>query len=493
MWDVLEVQPANYETDKIPSDLPDGTVNVLKSMDFYTGTARALSNLETYFVPAAEPNALQYHENYTLRKICYFTASVIHQYDGTSDTDIKPASGLSGSTYWDTDAFGEWALCTNDVPGQVPHAINMAGAKLAPIPGWTATWDCFVIRTHRNVLFAANMVEGGQSYPNRVRWSSSAITGTLPSTWTPAPGNDAGMVDLEIPGGEITDMAAVGDTMYIGGPGGVWVARWVGGAYVYQFSARSNVNGPRKHRCMVSLGDMVAVLTRDDLVIMDEQTERSIMIGRNSSLIRSMTDARLMYIEATRQLYLFYTTNGTGYTHALIWDRDTNTFGERTFGKVYTATGKGMKLRPDVSPTWLELSPKSWLQWTGPWKQASYASPIYMLANASGVDLPGGAAWDWLIRRDNMPGPNGENIRVRSLELEIDGIVGQQVSLRLGYTNYPGESPSWGQQRTYTLGNGPLRHDDIVKGRYISWQASGTGNARIGKVRFYYRINATRP
>jgi hypothetical protein len=97
------------------------------------------------------------------------------------------------------------------------------------------------------------------------------------------------------------------------------------------------------------------------------------------------------------------------------------------------------------------------------------------------------------MTRENMMGPEGDQIRVRSLEAEIDGPAGQVITLRLGSAEYPGQATTWGAARNYVLGAGPVRHDDIVKGKYISWQVGGTGKARISRLKLYYRVNPTRP
>jgi hypothetical protein len=494
MWNVLEINPVDYVIDKLASTLPDSMVSGLVNMDFFAGTPRALSFFASYTVPAATPYSLQYYEGATRRKLAYGTPNGVYEYDGITHRLISPPSGLSGALYWDTDAFGEWLVCTNDIAGEVPHCIDVTSSgKLAPLPGWISSTECMILRVHRNHLFAANMIESGISYPNRVRWSTSAIAGTLPQSWTPLASNDAGVIDLEIPGGSILDMAAVGDSLFIGGPGGIWIARYTGGAYVYSFSQRSKVNGPRSHRCMASLGDAVAILTRDDLVIMDEQSEQSIMIGRNASVIAQMVEAQLIYIESTRELYVLYATSAGGIQQALIWNRDTGSWGQRTFQQRYTASAKGMKVLPTPAKTWEGLTPWTWEQWTGPWQLPSFDSPVYMLANQAMIAVPGGAEYNWQMTRENMMGPEGDRIRVRSIEAEIDGPAGQVVTLRLGSAEYPGQATAWGTARDYVLGAGPVRHDDIVLGKYVSWQVGGTGKARISRLKLYYRVNPTRP
>ena len=492
-WDVLEFVPRDSNGDKSAATLGNDVVSSARNVDFFTGTTRSLSEFAGMTVPIGAPLAMQYFETPAQRNIGYGHAAGVAIWDGATNFTVMPAAGLTGSLLWDMDAFGSWLVVTNDKATEAPHAKLPGPTLLAPIPGWQPTWDCKFIRTHRNVLFAADMTEGAQLYPNRLRWSSSSIQGGLPQTWVPAPSNDAGMIDLELAGGSILALCAVGDSIWVAGPGGIWVGRWQGGSYVYQFSQRTNNVGARGYRCMVSLGDGVAVLSRTDLVLMDEQSERSLLIGRYASVIATMSVAQLLYVESLRQLYVIYGTDqSTSYTRALIWDRDSDSWGERSFAESFTAFGKGLALTITSGRTW-DAQTTNWDQQTQAWELPSVDAAIYMAANAQAISKPGGAVYNWMIQRISMPGPDGENIRVRSLEADIDGPIGQTVTLRLGVSQYPGESPTWGQQRNYTLGAGSVRHDDIVKGRYIAYQCGGTGRARVSAMRMYYTVNNAKP
>ena len=493
-WDALEFVPSGLITDQPSANLPDQIVNTAMNVDFFTGTTRALSEVSALTVPVGAPNCLQFFENATIRKFAYGTLIGARAWDGASDASIMPTSGLTGSVSWDMGDFGGYLVATSGNVAENPHAMLASASVLAPLPGWVANQSCRYIESHRNVLWAADMIEGGQPYPNRVRWSASAATGGLPQTWVPLASNDAGQQDLQIPGGQIYGMCALADSMYIGGPGGIWSARWQGGAYVYQFAARTTEWGMRGRRCMVSIGDMVAVLTRNDLIIIDDSTHKSLAIGRVATALRNMGEAQLLYLEAARQLYLLYGLSGeVGFSRALIWDRDTDSWGSRVFAATMTAFGKGLNLTAGAGPTWTTIAGAWDAAGATPWDPVGFDTDIYLAANASLIGKPGGLAWNWSVSRDQISGPDGETIRVRSLEVDIDGPIGQAVQLRLGSSQFAGQSPSWGPIGNYTLGSGPLRHDNIQRGRYISWYAAGQGQARLARVRMFYRVNQVKP
>lgn len=511
---VVTVVPGAFNIDVPAAMLEGGAVDTCLNMDFVHGVPRALSAIASLTTPLGAPVCLQFFEDSLgNKKYGYGHAGGFAVWNGTANTSVMPASGLTGSSYWSADAFGSWLVCTNDKANEKPHAMLASSAVLSPLPGWQAGWDCTVIATHRNVLFAANMVEGGVTYSNRLRWSSSSITTGLPQEWVVTSSNDAGMVDLEIPGGDITNLVAFGDSLYVAGAGAIWVGRWQGGAYTYQFESRTIEFAPRGLRCMVSIGDALAVLTRNDLVLFDDQTHKSLMQGRVSSVFNWMGRAMLLWIEAARQLYVMYgEPNGTGFTKALIWDQATDSWGTRDFGQEFTAFGKGLTPNLGGSPPgsliWSAAS-ATWAAITGTWQGvrqfASGPAPVpgaidtdpetdlYLAANASMIGKAGGVSYSWAVGRSTLPMPHGEDWRCRSLEVDVQADAGSLIALRLGSTEYPGESINWGDERTYEVGAGPVRHDDRQRGRYIAWQASGASAARITGVRLSFRTVRTKP
>jgi hypothetical protein len=475
-WEILNIAPIGFNTDTSPASLPPEMTTAISNVDFYAGVARTLSPLAITTVPSTAPRAMGWYadSSYIFTGYCGL-AGVFAWNAANAHLPISPVSGLSGSAYWDTTTFGSWFICTNDVITQAPHAISAAitqsGGKLAPLPGWQAGWDCTLIRTHRNVLWAGNMTEAAVEYPNRVRWSTSAPANTLPSTWVPAAGNDAGSNDLES-SGRIVDLAAAGDVMFVGSTTGVWAARWVGGQYVYNFSQLSGIEGPRGLGCMESIGNAVAVLTQNDLLVVTESSQTSLGGGRILELIRTFTRATMLYVPPTRQLIIGYSIGvETEYNHALVWDRDTDTFGIRDF----TLT-PFTSLAAIVNPT-VALRSVSY---------AGAAAPGIYLQNPAGT-------YAWNLERTNISTTDGDVLRTRSLEVDITGPIGATVDITLGAVDNPSSAPNWGTTVSYTVGNEVLRHDVALQGKYISYKLAGNASAKVNKVRLYYNLRESRP
>jgi hypothetical protein len=288
-------------------------------------------------------------------------------------------------------------------------------------------------------------------------------------------------------------MAAVGDVMYIGSQSGVWRARWVGGSFVYNFSQLLTQSGPRSAGCMASLGDVCAVLTLNDLLIMDESSEASIAIGRMSKLLRQFNKAFLTYIPSTRQLYIFYQlVNETGYPHALIWDRDTNTFGQRDLS-VPIDTAAAIVIPVLASPAIYDTAVGSYDEQTGFYDPLQTYTQSVCAANADAIWRSGPTPGPWSITRTMLPGSEGDAVRVRSLEVEIDTQGDQTIAIRYGVSDAPGAPITWGQQRSYPANQGIVRHDDLMTGRFISWQVSGVGTVKLNAVRLYFTTRTRTP
>lgn len=491
----MQVTPQAWNVDVSQTSLPDNTVDQLQGVDFFAGVARSLNRMVAQAVPSTEPYTISSYTDDTDTYVGYAGFTGVYAWGGTGQKNLNPASGLSGSIYWDSDSFGKWFVMTNGRYPEAPHAIDPAtttsGGKVAPLPGWIAGATCQLIRTHRNLMFAANLQEGTALYPTRVRWSTSSVTGGLPSTWEVTPANDAGSIDLQFVGGKIVDMCAVGDVMYIGGPGGIWAARWVGGQYVYAFSQVNGLHGPRGQECMASMGDSAVVLTVDDLLVFDETSEVSIATGVITTLIRQFVAAKLLYVSTVRQLYILYNLPGdTGFPHCLIWDRDTNTFGQRELG--FNASAFGAIIVPVQQPalTW-DTYPGTWNEAVNPWQPAQNISFSYSAANGDGFYFSSNQPNDWRISRSKMPSQGNDVIRVRSIEPQIDGPT-QPVWLRVGASDSVGEPIRWAEERQYTVGE-DVRHDTLVQGRYISWQVRGYGPAKLNGVTLYYEPRGRKP
>jgi hypothetical protein len=497
-WENIDIVLDAFETDKAASAMPPGTVNGASNIDFYTGTVRSLELLEAKRSMTQDPKAMQAFFDQSAAYVGLF--GTLMQVWTPADTlvDIAPASGLTGAAYWDTTSFGKWCVVTNDTVGQVPHAISVdmagTGGKLTPLAGWNSAWECTVIGTHRNVLWAADLIESGQAYPNRVRWSASSITDALPQTWIPAANNDAGQADLEIANSRIVDFAAVGDVMFMGGPGGLWAARWVGGAYVYNFSQINSTQGPRALRCMVSMGDAGAMLTPNDIIVFNETSQQSIAGGRILRLLEQFEEAQLMYAPTTRQLIVAYRLPGeTGLRHSLIWNRENNTWGKRDYVETpLSCLGAIIVPVVQVATTWA-ASTYTWDQDARAWGKSYDQERLFAGANGTAIYAAKSGKYNWFLQRDNIPSPNGDDIRVRGLELDCEAPAGSQIRMRVGSSNFSGQAPTWGPIKTYTVGQDKLRHDDLQQGKYISYQLNGQGSIRITSLRIYYNVRGARP
>lgn len=485
--EITDIMPTELVTDVAPAALAVKKASECVNVDFFAGRPRSLSQLQKIWTPLDTPKHFGFYEYGGTRRWAYGAASGLYTFDGTNQADVTPV-GLTGSEYWDSTAFNGYGIFTNGIPPQDPVYLDAQGAyntDAVSIPGWDPTWSCKLIRAHRNHLIAINLVEAGISHPTRVRWSESGLSGALPAGWIPAVSNDAGAYDPSVPGGEIIDAASLGDTMFLGGRGGLWTMTWTGGQYVYRFEQRSTAHGLRNVGCIVSMGDSVAVLTQTDLVQIDSTSERSLMIGRVARTLFNTIgkSAKLIYVDQSRQLIVLYGVgNETGYTRALTWDRDTDTWGMRVFSSEQTAAGKGLDNRTVLETTYDALAGKytydTWLN-RGYYDRTAYASDaaFYVMGEPGAVNAPGGL-YSWKIARNNIRLNEKGYGRVFALRAILQGAA-QTVTMRLGSTQSADESITWGEARNYTFGTDELYHHDIQRGQFISYELSGNGQCQM--------------
>ena len=488
---LLAITPSGLIKDQPPSSLEPDKVSECANIDFFTGRPRSRSQLSSIGVPLQPPVRFGFYEYAGIRRWAWGSATGLVCWDGTNQANVLPVTH-TGSAYWDTDAFNGFGLFTNGIPPQAPLSLDASQAfntPAVPLPGWPVTWSCKLIRAHRNYLLAINTVESGISHPTRVRWSESAVAGALPAGWTPTSGNDAGAYDPSVPGGEIIDTAALGDTVFLGGRGGLWMMTYIGGTFGYRFEQRSISHGVRGPECIVSMGDSVAVLTQTDVVQIDSTSERSLAIGRVAKNLFSTIGqrAKLVYNDNARQLLVLYGVGiETGYSHVLVWDRDTDTWGTIILAAPIDDLGKGLNNSSELESTYDDLAGKyTYDTWTnrGYYDRSAYSSDnnFYLGGTAAALLTPG-TEYGWMLQRTDLRPVPGNFARVFSLRAIVDGVPGQTIRMRIGSSQAIGEPVAWGAQRAYVLGTDELWHHDIQRGALISYELNGNGNCTISSL-----------
>ena len=164
---------------------------------------------------------------------------------------------------------------------RVPVHRTAATSTFTDLPNWPSTLRAKSLRSFGDFLVAMNTTESGVDHPNRVRFSTTALSNQVPSTWdetdvTQSAGfND--LVQMETP---ILDGATLGSNFLIYSSDQVWLMEFVGGTFIFNFRKLYDDAGVMGQNCIVEVEGKHFVFDFDDIYVTDGNTRQSICDGR---------------------------------------------------------------------------------------------------------------------------------------------------------------------------------------------------------------------
>lgn len=182
---------------------------------------------------------------------------------------------------WSGDILHGLAVLTNGVN----NPVFFDGSTLATLTNWppadTTTCLCRTLRSYKNFLVAGYVTEDGTAYPQVVRWSHGADPGAVPSSWDATDETkDAGRKALSETSGYVVDSLTLGDVQIIYKDDSTYIMQYIGGAFIFRFTLLSSSSGIMNKNCAVDIGGAHIVLTQNDVVMVTQQTIKSIANNR---------------------------------------------------------------------------------------------------------------------------------------------------------------------------------------------------------------------
>ena len=296
-----------------------------------------------------------------------------------------------------------------------PFYLDEAAMRLLALPGWEASWRCRAMVAFKYNLFALGMVEGAAPFPHKVRWSSSAEDGSVPSQWIPAVSNDAGSDVLGETDGLIVGGTVVRDSLFVVKTDSVFSGDWVGGQFVFQFSRLKGGVGTPLERGFAEMRRTLLTFTSADFHAFDGQNLQSLVSQRIrrgifSKVSQEQFEASQVFVHyPTSRVFLCLPTSADDYvTDAYIYDWEDNTWGHKSLGRCLGLSASLVRFQSSLDLTWdglenpvqlNEIEPL-WVpggtwdeQIDGTWNQGVYAPSVEdVLLFMESAD---GASW-WL-------------------------------------------------------------------------------------------------
>ena len=430
--------------------------------------------------------------------------------NGGTHWDITPTPAITASS---GTAIGTW---TGTVLNGVPVVNNQVdepwywdgntGNPLTQLPGWPANQFCRSIRSYRNHLFALGVTDGGVVYPDRIDWSDSAASGTIPTSWTAGPTTDAGDNDLGDTEGGVIDGAKLRDSFVIYKNYSTTLCTFVGGNFIFSFRDSPSIStGAQSQNCIAESQGFHYVFTGDDVIRHDGQTAVSICTDTIRNELVSSIDPDVfeqVLVTArhlTDEVWICIPEIGsiTGYlTAAFVYNTKTERWGKRKLPGV-THIDFGIVGDETAVTTW-NPDTEAWNDDVTQWNAASYsesAAEILMTDHANTrllvvdrLETDAGTEVMAYVQRIGLPIEPMQRIKyVNECWPNIIGEAGQEFQVSIGgQLNYQ-DPVNWYPPVTFTLGDQPAKIDCWVAGRYISVQFKTTS----GKVWRIYGFRLT--
>ena len=408
---------------------------------------------------------------------------------GGTRTDISPASPFTGaaSDRWTGGVFNGIAIINNGV--DKPHFWNgNTATDFASLTNWPATHTCRAIRPHGNVLMAMDVTISGTRYPSRMLISAIADTGAVPPSWDVTdPAREA--KDFDIEGGDvIVDGLSLGDVFVVYKTASTHTLRYIGGQEVW---ARTKVQGGvgiLARGCVADTPVGHVCLTTGDVVIHQGGTPRSIATDAVRNTIFAEMDpdyyerAFVVANPSQSEVWVCYPTAGAACSKAAIWNWRDNVWSFRTLRNVLHGAHGQM---PTASGTTWDADTGSWDEAADTWGGAATSPNDQKLVLAHvlpAITMVGYGLTDAGLSltaeavRTGIALDDGQTVKTyRGAWPRVSADSGVALGITAGYAMVPDATPTWGTERTYTVGTS-YKVDDLVSGRFLAFKIRSTGD-----------------
>jgi hypothetical protein len=223
--------------------------------------------------------------------------SQVVQIIGSTPTDITPPTVDVGDIPAPYSHASLGGVSYLNRRSNAPFQKTAADTTFVDLAFWDPDWRCSILRPYKDFLIALNVTKGANDFPSLVKWSDFAQYGSPPPSWDEGdPMTSAGENVLNQMQGSILDGAVLRDTFMIYGENEVWAMTYTGGSFIFDFRKRFDDVGVINTNCVVEIDGQHYVFDRNDLIVHDGASKRSIAHGKNKDFIFSSLNRDLSHL-----------------------------------------------------------------------------------------------------------------------------------------------------------------------------------------------------
>lgn len=205
-------------------------------------------------------------------------------------------------------------------------------------PSKKVDWKAGRIRAYRNYLVALDMVEGGISLPQRVRWSNVSYVNDLPPDWTENDETkDGGFNDLSDANGKVVDGCPLRDTFVVYTDQETYLMDYVGGILIFNFRKLFSDSGLLAPECVAEFEGKHFVIAQNDIFVHNGSSRQPVASGRlKEFLINEISSVnpyatKVTPIPSSKEIWVSYVAPGSpadsyACNKAAIWNWEYDTW-----------------------------------------------------------------------------------------------------------------------------------------------------------------------
>lgn len=248
----------------------------------------------------------------------------------------------------------------------------------APLPGWPAGTVAQFIIAFKFHLFALDISGPGGDFPMQFLWSDAAEPGAVPSTWTPAAGNEAGDAQASDTPGPIMTAAPLRGTLIVYKRSSTYAVDYVGGNDIYSIRTLFSSFGALTRRAVADLNGQHFVVCDGDVILTDGTNRNPVAQGRMKEFLFSQLDQDnyenlfVVYHRAANDVWVCFPEQGNRFcTKALVYHVSSDSFSVRDLpNATHAAIGV---VNDDVQSNTFDNAVGTFDEAVGPFNQVNYS------------------------------------------------------------------------------------------------------------------------
>jgi hypothetical protein len=361
-----------------------------------------------------------------------------------------------------------------------------AAHTAALLPGFPVSTTCKAIAAFKFHIFAFNIDSPTGVFDNVAMWSDAADPGALPTTWAPAPSNEAGSLFIADTPGRIITGLALNTQLMTYKPQSMYAIEYAGQQPDNIFTLRpvSRSIGALGPHCVLEMdlnGPKHLVVGNDDIVLTDGVGTRSIADNRVKRYIANSIDethalnAFVVRDLHRREVWVCVPEAGNTFCNiAHIWDEGRDSWVTRDLNQVRHGIA-GFVTDTTTSETW-DSDPNVWDSDSSIWNSGTIGKiPHVVMAEANKIyveDTNDAVTLTSRIARYDLNFDDDSQKKLTKRVYIEGGDIGlPDLQFRLGKRDSTDANIAWGAFVPRQAGGKSYE----VCGRYISIEIQTTG------------------